>query len=228
MLIKSESQRIANDISPNILTQVDHFEYSLLLSKTGSIPIDNIVKQTSGKIQSEFKFTQTDEGIEEITKKTAATETIEKSAQTDYFLLEDNIDSFYTDNKGNQYYIAEIFNELTQKLTFHSQKMELPTAIKRLIKNDLAKKPLETGERSYKIVINKSLTQPGKKPEVVRILIRNIKELTDRFELPKIRKAMPAPSPSIENVSAMRYLTQTSPLNENNYKVFMVKNEKSN
>ena len=51
---------------------------------------------------------------------------------------------------------------------------------------------------------------------------------SDRFELPKIRKAMPAPSPSIENVSAMRYLTQTSPLNENNYKVFMVKNEKSN
>lgn len=42
LLIKSESQRIANDISPNILTQVDHFEYSLLLSKTGSIPIDNI------------------------------------------------------------------------------------------------------------------------------------------------------------------------------------------
>ena len=196
----------------------------MLFSKNGSVLIDDIIKKKAAEIRTEAKGIQTDSNIEEVVEKAEFFKELKQNAtQTDSYLFESVANTFLADNKGNEYYVAELYDEQTQVLTKYPQCIKLPTEILRLIKADLVQKPLETSERSYKVVVNKYM--PGQKPEVVRILIRRT-ELKPSIVLPKIKISYPSENTKTL-LSRVRILPQISSSSTNNNKPFLIKNEKN-
>ncbi len=179
----------------------------MLFSKNGSVLIDEVIKKKANETKTDVKSIQTDSNIEETVEKIISSKELKQNAtQTDSYLFESCANTFLADNKGNEYYLAELYDEQTQVLTKYPQAIKLPTEILRLIKADLVQKPLETSERSYKVVINKYI--PGQKPEVARILIRRT-ELKPTIVLPKIKTSYPSERTKTQ-LSIMRILPTTS------------------
>lgn len=210
-----------------------------MFSKTGSIPIDNIPREFSPKLNHEKKLDKNelknDQNTSKANKNEISTKT--RSTQTDNYLLNFH-NLFYADSKGNEYYIAEVYDELTQKLSHYPFIMKLPFHVQMLIKNDLEKNPIESGDRPYKIVVNNNFNHACQSPRVLRILVRNVKdyknektELTNNTPLPTSPKT-PTLSvsssnsllPDINNASTVKYMTYSP--SKNDYKVFLIKKEK--
>lgn len=175
-LVKSERDRVANNIDPNLITQIDHKGYRLFFSRNGANPFEQ--RQPSPK-QMATKTVQTDETGVEVNQVQVIRQPIAKSPvpraplQTIELNNPTTTNYNYNDNNGNNYFISEV-NDMNNPTTNRVGQIEIPPEVSKIIQQDIAKNPvMGNGERSYRVVINRGQLGQGQKPQIVRIVVKN-------------------------------------------------------
>lgn len=157
-LVQSENERAAKNIDPNLVTQIDHKGCSLYFSRSGANPFD-IKPQLK---PTKEKFSQTDSVQQEVVIHPLNDYSSNRQASSTQKPLVDH-------NNDND---LDEQNEQSVYDTSPPRQVEIPPEVNKIIQQDLAKNPLKTGERTYRIVINKNVTNPGQDPQIVRVVVK--------------------------------------------------------
>ena len=194
LLIKSEKDRTKHNMSPNVLTQIDYKNYSLLLSKTSSKPFDDFYAYLDKKetiplkenrsTQTEFNKDTISNPVISILKKYPSTLEFSTQTQTDDYLLNPKsaLKTPVLKNLNNKdqidakFYISEIFNEKSGQTYSNPKSAEIPEEVTSIIEKDLANNPVDKDQRTYKIVLNKNITKPDQEPDVLRVLVKKVSQ----------------------------------------------------
>lgn len=119
----------------------------------------------------------------------------DKTTGAKYELTQLNTNSTTTINNG-----AVVRPETTTK------NYEIPPEVNKIIEQDLAKNPLgKSGERAYRVVINKNITNPNGEPQVIRVVVKDEHSLSGALSNPSspttVRRL-----PAIANSNSTQYV----------------------
>ncbi|RNA14959.1 hypothetical protein BpHYR1_047534, partial [Brachionus plicatilis] len=169
-LVNSEQDRIANNIDPNLITQINHRGYSLFFSRTGVNPFQQQHQQdqnntlelnSSNQATSENEPKENSQNIQKVEPIEIPSET--STARNNVVTMtqvSDQQNSVYTERAPTM-----VFNQSVP------MQDEIPPEVNRAIQQDLATNPLYGAERSYKIVLNNKM--PGEEPRVVKVIVKS-------------------------------------------------------
>jgi hypothetical protein len=185
-LVRSEQERVEQNIDPNLITQIDHKGYTLYLSKKGPLNVNQNKELFSRSSQTNSSLANEDyaRALKKSSTRSSSTQTSGLNMQraSNYLNAYD-----YRDNKGVHYEISHLSSKDATP-TKNANVTELPAEIVRMIEEDMAKNPSASGERTYKIVISKSNTQ---QPQVVRLLVANQPMQATYGRAPSIKTLQP-------------------------------------
>jgi len=188
-LLLSEKEREEKDLDPELVTQIEHDGCMLFFSKKGINPFDQSPLTNSENVTStntvvskpdmQDKLVQTDinsNQIQElkiinqpppsITTNAKPVHIMNPSTITALPYIDQSKQMNVKDRNGNRYVISESNGQVPRVANSVG---DIPLEVQKIIQQDMLKNPSRSGERSYKIIVNK----PDSEPQVVRFIVKN-------------------------------------------------------
>ncbi|CAF0921566.1 unnamed protein product [Brachionus calyciflorus] len=221
-LVNSEQDRLTNNVDPNLITQINHRGCSLFFSRIGSNPFEVNQNVSQGQVeqQQQQQIQQQPQNIPKVAFEENFVNKSNEPIPPQTYVNNNNMISSSTQKiePSNLIYTERAPNIIVSPQPVINN--EIPPEANRIIQQDLAQNPLVSGERTYRIVLNKTNSAAGEEPKILKVVVRS-------QSVPKLPQIQPKyviqqPKPQIiqyqmqPNINTQNSYYEGEPQNNNN------------